>query len=202
MTQMSLHRVIAEIKHLENTQVSLPEMVFFSPDGATRMGKTVADALAASQSRIDAELAKIERLVKLKVARNKANSITTLELCGKQVTIDEALAMKSQLHRYEFMVNELKNQTVQAVLAETRQKQDMNTAVDSQIKTLSSGNNKPSELAIKAIRDSVQMMYPGKVFKAQNIGRIEALEEMIKEMTLELDYRLSEVNASTVVEID
>lgn len=202
MTQMSLHRIIAEIKHLEEKGVALPHVAFFSVDAKNLGSKTVETVLAEGQAAIDSELSKIDRLVKLKVARNKANSITTLKLGSKEVTIDEALAIKSQLSRYQHMVDALRSQTLQASMAENRHVQEMNSAIDRQIVSLSSGNNKPSEATIKAVTDQVKEMYPGKIFKAQNISKIEELETLISELTLELDYRLSEVNATTVVEID
>ena len=105
MTQMSLHRIIAEIKHLEEKGVALPHVAFFSVDAKNLGSKTVETVLAEGQAAIDSELSKIDRLVKLKVARNKANSTTTLKLGNKEVTIDEALANADSPTNLSWLIN-------------------------------------------------------------------------------------------------
>lgn len=199
--KLSLHRVIAEIKHLESSPVQTPNVVFFSPDGKTFQGKPVEDVLATAQGSIDAELAKADRIIKLKVARNKANATTEVVVAGKTMTIDEALATKSVMDRYRLIVGNMKILTQSATHASDAQGELKRVAVEKQIAAMTNAANKPAQAAIDALIALVESQYPGKIFAAPNLSKIEALDKFIQDMNLELDYVLSEINAKTEVEI-
>lgn len=199
--KLSLHRVIAEIKHLESSPVQTPNVVFFSPDGKTFQGKSVEDVLATAQGSIDAELAKADRIIKLKVARNKANATTEVVVAGKTMTIDEALATKSVMDRYRHIVGSMKILAQSATHAADAQSELKRIAVEKQIAAMTNAANKPAQAAIDALIALVESQYPGKIFTAPNLSKIEALDKFIQDMNLELDYVLSEINAKTEVEI-
>ena len=199
--KLSLHRVIAEIKHLEQGDVKLPQIVVFSNDGNTVSGKDIETVLKDAQGSIDSELAKAERLIALKVARNKANSETQIVVAGKTMTIDQALATKSVLTRYDAMLQQLRIQSVVAQQGFNRQQEEKRLAVEKQIASITTASNKPAQSMIDSLMILVEQQYPGKIVSAPNLSKLEALEKFVSDIRLELDYVLSEANAKTEVEI-
>ena len=201
MSQMSLHRIIAEIKAIETKLTMLPNVAFvyqaLNADEATH-----AEHVTKSQSSYDSTVAAITNLATLKSARNKANSLTTVTIGGKQMTIDEALAQKAALVHKQTLIRSLQTQFTNGQRALDASQQQIEARVAQQLASMFTGTRKASDEEVKVIRSSVEGAQKIKLLHAENLkANLEALTKEVADFQTEVDYVLSEANALTVVEV-
>lgn len=201
---LTLTRLLSEIKTTEERLMKLPVIVGVSPNSTGRVSEeneNVEEFKKTSQSRFDTWSALAERLVKLRAARNKANATTFVTVCGKSVTMDEAIVMKSLLNLQKQAVEGFKKQIGLVETYVTRADNEVKAAVDKSI-AQSIASQTLTEEQTKLFQD----MYQKSLGKSMVIGEsvkvgIKKLEDHITSFSAEIDYVLSEANSTTKVEI-
>lgn len=199
--KMSLHRIIAEIKAIEEFLTTIPSQQFVT----VQKGVDTEESLKAkqqAQSDFDKVLAKTSNLAKLKAARNKANSDVIVTIAGKQYTIDEALARKANLQHESSLLSHLKNQYTRANTQVVQANNQLDVSINNTITQIVSGRQAAPE-ELQAIRETTEKSQKQKVLTFDGFDtKIKNLEDEIKKFSLEVDYSLSEANATNFVEID
>ena len=201
---LSLTRLLSEIKTTEERIMKLPVIVGVAANSTDRVSdenESVDEFKKTSQSRFDSWYALSERLVRLRTARNKANATTMVTVCGKTITMDEAIAMKSLLNLQKQAVEGFKKQIGLVETFVTRADSDVKAAVDKAVT-----NSIATGALTKEQTDLFQDMYQKSLGKSMVIGEsvkagIKKLEDHITSFSAEIDYVLSEANSTTKVEI-
>ena len=201
---LSLTRLLSEIKTTEERIMKLPVIVGVAANSTDRVAEeneSVEEFKKTSQSRFDTWMSLSERLVKLRAARNKANATTYVTVCGKSVTMDEAIVMKSLLNLQKQALEGFKKQIGMVENVVTRADNEVKVAVDKAV-AQSIASQTLTEDQSKLFND----MYKKSLGKSMVIGEsvkagIKKLEDHITSFSAEIDYVLSEANSTTKVEI-
>ena len=201
---LSLTRLLSEIKTTEERIMKLPVIVGVAANSTDRVAEeneSVEEFKKTSQSRFDTWMSLSERLVKLRAARNKANATTYVTVCGKSVTMDEAIVMKSLLNLQKQALEGFKKQIGLVETYVTRADNEVKVAVDKAV-AQSIASQTLTEDQSKLFND----MYKKSLGKSMAIGEsvkagIKKLEDHITSFSAEIDYVLSEANSTTKVEI-
>ena len=201
---LSLTRLLSEIKTTEERLMRLPVIVGVGTNSSGRVAEeneTIDEFKKTSQSRFDSWFALSERLVKLRAARNKANSTTMVTVCGKSITMDEAIMMKALLNLQKQAVEGFKKQIGVVENLTTRADNEVKSAVDKAV-AQSIASQTLTEEQTKMFQD----MYQKSLGKSMVIGEsvkvgIKKLEDHITSFSAEIDYVLSEANSTTKVEV-
>ena len=201
---LSLTRLLSEIKTTEERIMKLPVIVGVAANSIDRVAEeneSVEEFKKTSQSRFDTWMSLSERLVKLRAARNKANATTYVTVCGKSVTMDEAIVMKSLLNLQKQALEGFKKQIGMVENFVTRADNEVKVAVDKAV-AQSIASQTLTEDQSKLFND----MYKKSLGKSMVIGEsvkagIKKLEDHITSFSAEIDYVLSEANSTTKVEI-
>ncbi len=199
---MTLHRVIAEIKAIEEfLSQSTPEFV------AIQKGKASAADIekfrVAAQSTFDKTVAKIANLAVLKSVRNKANATTVVTIAGKVYTIDEAIARKTNLQHERQLLMHLKTQFTRATQSVEQNNQQLEAKLQQQLTTVFAASKEAIDPeAIKTIREATESQQKWGVATFNGFESVVAkLEADIERFSVEVDYTLSEINATTTVDV-
>ncbi len=201
---LTLTRLLSEIKTTEERLMKLPVIIGVVANSTGRVAEeneTSEEFKKTSQSRFDSWFALSERLVKLRAARNKANATTMVTVCGKTVTMDEAITMKSLLNLQKQAVEGFKKQIGMVETFTTRADNEVKAAVDKAV-AQSIASQTLTEEQTKMFQD----MYQKSLGKTAVIGEsvkagLKKLEDHITSFSAEIDYVLSEANSTTRVEV-
>ncbi len=120
--------------------------------------------------------------LRIKLAIDKANLFTTINIGGKQMTIQEALIYRRDVHQY---VQSLNNQYGRAVMTAQQ-------AVDQYNRGLNTESM--DEATIRAVMADVLYLVPRE--------RINEVNKFLVEFMTELDGTLNEVNAITEIVVE
>lgn len=206
MQKISIHRALTLIK---NTEGSLPSLINSSTYVGVVQGvnekipvnkvyKTYDQLVSMLQSSFDKTTASFDNIVKLKLAIQKSNLETKVIFFDKEVSITELLAIKSTLtHRRQF-INALKNQVKKASEVIHAEKQRIDSAFKFGDSTTSQVFKEQSQVLY-----DLQGLHLTTGVKNVNIAEfIEKMEAECNYLDQELDYKLSESNIITMIEVD
>lgn len=204
-TTMSLHRVIAEIKNLEAKlgTIGTSNFVVSLVDGKSDVqAAAIADATRESQKEFDKHVSAFKNLASLKSARNLANSIVKVTIDGKEMTIDQALSMKASIPHREMLLAHLQAQFQRAQARVDQVAAQIDVKINQQIAAMSAGSKQVSAEALKVIRDGVEKDQKLVVVHAAGLkDTIEKMKGEIERFNVEVDYVLSEANATNTVKV-
>lgn len=202
MEQVSLHRVIAEIKNLEVklSQTQQVVAVASKKDGLVNM--TNEQFESKSQGAVDQFVANVDRLQKLKVARNLANATNQITISGQQMTLDAAIARKATAHFTRGFVDMIKQQINMATAQVTAASNEVERKIEAQVQAIGGSTKKVSDEELKAIRAMIEKSTGKEMVMGKNVKAfIESASEELDKFLLEVDFALSEANASIKVEV-
>lgn len=200
---MSLHRVIAEIKaaeaKLQHHVISGTNFVFTIPTDAAA---DIEEGKRLSQSNFDKIESLLSNLAVLKAARNLKNATTDVTVAGVTMTIDMALAKKAaNIHRLNFL-NVLRSQMNAGKVKVDQVQAQIEMKIGQQVATASAGTKKASEEEIKVFRSMAERNTKLEVvtFEAMK-AKIDEMAAALEAFATEVDYVLSEANATTKVDV-
>lgn len=199
---MSLHRIIAEIKAAEAKlqQLGSSSFVFTVPvdnEADTAEGKKL------SQSNFDKIAGLLTNLAVLKAARNRLNAVTKVTIAGNEMTIDEALAKKSaNVYELNFL-NALRSQMVGGKQRVDAVQAQIEAKIGQQVTAASAGTKKATDEEIKVFRAMAERNTKIEVVTFDGLkGKIDEMAKSLEQFATEVDYVLSEANATTKVDVD
>lgn len=146
------------------------------------------------------------RLLEIKTKIDISNSKTIIEICGRKMTIQEALVMKSMIDLKEQLLENLKSYQYNARREYEKALDENQKRVDKMVSetTASMGNSpaKPDPDTEKKALESVESLYKVEFVDPGKLGdRIENLKKEIEDFKSNIDYALSESNSTTFIDI-
>lgn len=211
MTKMTLTRLLSEIKTTEEQINNFPIIAGVGSKKTKRVDAEympIEDFEKESQSRFDKWFALQTKLITLKAARNKANTTTMVTVRGETMSMDTAVAKKALLPIQQAALTQLKNQIAMADRQVQKADADVQTAVEKSTNTAAATGGSSNQLVVSTEQIEVfKAMYDSSLGKTLVIGSniksaLTNLETYIAEFTAEIDYVLSEANATTTVEVE
>lgn len=202
VTNMSLHRIIAEIKAAEEKLQAIPRSVFvFTVPVDDQVN--IDEGKRQSQSAYDSVAALLSNLATLKAARNKVNAVTEITIAGKKMTIDQALAKKSANVFQLSFLNTLRTQ-MNAGKAQVDQIQAaIENKIAQQVAAASTGTKKASEDEIAVFRRLAERNTKKEVVVFDGLkANVDKMAADLEQFNIEVDYVLSEANATTKVDVE
>lgn len=211
MTQetISLTRALTEVKHIRQW---LDENVGFQPIGiAIESGSKVLDSAQSPkdlektiQSDYDTYIAKLGRLRKLRSAIIKANASTMVTVGAETMCIMEAVDLKSTIQYEINLLQHLKEtytRVVEKVSSANALAENELTKQIHSVESSPSFTNEVKEGQVTLLRLQ-QNTRKREILDPLNIvERIKKLEKRISDINVNIDYALSEVNATTLIEV-
>lgn len=199
--QMSIHRVIAEIKATEQKLQTLNANPFVFTVPVDAVADT-AEGKRLSQANYDSVAALLTKLAVLKAARNLANATTKVTIAGVEMTVDEALAKKSA-NVYELtFLNTLRAQMTAGKQRVDQVQAQIETKIGQQVSAASSGTKKATDDEIAVFRSMAERNTKIALVHFDGLtAQIEQRAKALEQFTTEVDYILSESNAVTKVEV-
>lgn len=211
--KISVTRAITQLKTLKNQiKKQTSEADYFGVQKGTKLTYPSSaikpeDFEKETLSEVQSIEALIRRAQEIKFAIDRSNFVTKIKIGGKEVTVTEALAMKSLIDLKKNFYNELmlkynyaKNAVEQAERDNQKKIDDMVSAEMQREKekyTISEKENiiKRHTETVEAT-NKITLLDPAKCQE-----KIKSLKEELDTFGMELDYALSESNATTLIEI-
>ena len=208
--KMTIHRGLAELKLIDakiEKAISLIEPTGTKQkdklvNGLVKESDFITDAKAKYQSVNDL----IERKTKIKTAIVNANSETVVSIGGKEMTIAEAINFKRVIELKKLLISTIKRKHESAKGRFITENEKVNNVALENAKIMigKQGDDKvkPTDEDVKAIvdpfvkRNEFHLIDP---LDAEKL--IEKLQNEVDEFEAEVDAVLSEINATTIIEI-
>lgn len=201
MSKLSLHRVIAEIKHLEEKMKIAQAVVGLASKKDGIVG-TVSKEVFQSESQgvVDQFVANLNRLRKLKSVRNIANATTKVVINGREMTIDEAIIHKVTAEYIRVFINSIKHQLNTAAVEVNKASLEVENKIEAQVAVIGGSTKKVSDEELKNIRALFERSTGKEIVIGKNVESfVKTASDELENFLVEVDYALSEINASTYV---
>lgn len=204
MTQISVTRALAQVKALNDRieRATGQAFVTITTGGKHASGTPVQEIAATLQSNLQSVTGLISQRNALKSAIVRSNAVTTVIIAGKERTVAEAIERKTSIAIEEALVRSLKAQLGHATAQVERANVQVASRLDALIQTAVGKDRKVDDADIKAITGPFEAQNSSAVLdpsKLQNV--IDAMQAEIDEFLLEVDFALSEVNATTKIDV-
>lgn len=203
MVKMSITRALAKVKLLESQlgkqfsgfDVSIDGKLKYFPNFTTEQFEK--EALAG----LDSFNSLFENRLKIKSAIAKANIDTKLKLEGKEYSIIELIDLKTsssyKLNAFNGLINNY-NKCLKDIEA---QKIRVDNEVSKQVETSNANKSQISKDLVTTLTESYSKMWLGKIV-GLDINKIVSEKEKLENLLSEIDMVLSEINASTEIEVE
>lgn len=203
---MSLHRVMAEIKSIEEKLALVAKHNFVSVvKGESRDDAATAVRLqfiTDAKSALDKSVNMIKNLASLKSARNKANASLTVVINGKAITIDEALAQKAAIIHKNNLIEAIVSQLVLAQRQGLQAEQEIEVKVAAQLVAMFNNTRKATEDELTVIRNGFERSLKPIVLAPEGLKTtLDNMKNDVDEFVKEIDFVLSEANALNKIDV-
>lgn len=196
-TTITITRALTELKTLDKRIAkAIDSGTFVSYEGQFHKPSEQSKSAKASYQSITDLL---ERRKKIKSLIVMSNAQTEVTVCGKIMTIAEAIETKSSIRHLENLMNRLKYQYADA----TKSVEHINDKVrrDLENKTELKGE-KDSNIDIIEFSNKYMDMHGVKLYDPINIqSKIKGLEDYITNFNSEIDFVLTEKNSTTFIKV-
>lgn len=208
---MSVTRALVELKRLnERITTAIQSGKFVSRTIGKETYKKVAgtvDTVAETTRRIQASFDTVDALIlnreKIKSAIVMSNATTKVTILKREVTVAEAIELKSTIGFRELYLQCLRQQLVNETTLVEKSNVLMETAIEVSLNTVySSEKGKVDADTLKMISDPQKNQKESALLDPAKIqDRIDKLTSEISDLTSELDFTLSESNAKTLITV-
>ncbi len=199
MSTISITRALTELKTLDKRiQKSIESGTFVSYQGQFYTPSPYSkNAQTSYQSVMDL----LEHRKMLKSTIIMSNAKTMVTICGKYMTVAEAIETKSSIKHYKNLLATMKKQYAEA----NRNVESINHKARTELenKTSRSGENKDeNKMDLVEFSKKYMEMHGVKLYDPLGINnRIEKVEKYIREFEDEIDYVLAEKNSVTMIKV-
>lgn len=211
MEKMTIHRALAELKTIDDRIEKATLSI--EPTGLMQQGKLVNgfyqkdDFETKAKAAYQSVVALITRKQKLKSAIVAANAVTKVKIAGKELTIAEAINHKTVIAMSKNLIAILdkKHGTAKAKVTTENEKIRSIALENAKIMLGKQGDSKvnPNDDDVKNImdpfikRNEFHLVDP---LKADEL--MEKLNADVQNFVMEVDAVLSEINATTFIEVE
>lgn len=198
MSKISITRALVELKTLDSRiQKKIDTSVFVTFKGQFHQPvEGIKDAASNFQSVNDL----IERRKKIKSAIVSSNASTKITICGQEMTIAEAIETKSSIKHKKNLLAVLKSQYGNAVA----NIESVNARVRKEIehKSTRDGDKDKQQMSLEDFSKMYVNLHGVELFDPIKVSqKVEQLEQFIVQFEQEIDYLLSEKNATTFIDV-
>lgn len=206
--KISIHRGLAELKLL-NSRIhkSINDL---GPIGMCKLSQDkiigTTDNKKEFEEKAKSAYNSIKDLIirrdKIKRAIVLSNAMTTVMISGIEYTVAEAIEKKESIEYTKNLLDKLKNHKRNITNAFTLEMQNMEHNLEEQIKIISGNAKEQNVEYIKAFSEGYKKRNGYEIVDPLEIDKeIEKLEKYVDDFESEVDAVLSEINATTFIEI-
>lgn len=202
MTEISITRALAQVKALNDRIARATSVAFVTTTvgGKHASGKPAQEVGEQLKSNLQSVQALIEQRKAIKSAIVRSNAVTNVVIAGVTQTVAEAIERKSSIALEQTLLQQLRVQQAQAVSAVERTNVAVAARLDDLIKTAVGKDRQVTAADLAAITTPFEAQNKAEVLDPSDITRvIEQLTTNIDAFLLEVDFALSEVNATTKI---
>lgn len=204
MTQISVTRALAQVKSLNDRIQRATAQAFISntTGGKHPSGKPTQEVGEILKANLQSVQDLIKQRKALKAAIVRSNAVTNVTIAGVVQTVAEAIERKSSIVLEQTLLNTLRQQQSQQVALVERTNVAVQARLDTLIQTAVGKDRKVDEAELKAITGPFEAQNKAEVLDPSDVTKvIDALAADIDAFLLEVDFALSEVNATTQVTV-
>jgi hypothetical protein len=144
----------------------------------------------------------IKRRDQIKNAIVLSNATTMVEIAGTKMTVSQAIEFKNTINYKSAMLATLKHQRQMVVVEVDAHRQKVQNKVDDNIRIICGKDAKPDAATLKMVTDGITAGDPIDVYDPLNIDKvIDGLEKEIEDFKANVDFVLSESNATTLINV-
>ena len=209
-TTISITRALVELKRLDSKiQNTAVNSVFVSYAVGQGMHKKVSNSTPEKlEQQIKADFQSLEQLSinrqKLKSAIVMSNATTTVDFQGKQISVAEAIELKSTVKSKRDILAAMQRQFVTTVNSIAALNQKLEASIEAALTTVyGNEKGKVDESMYLSVAKPQKEQKEAMLVDPCNIqAKIKALQEEIEVLETEVDFLLSESNARTTITVD
>lgn len=206
--RMSITRALTELKTLDDriakAIVSAPMIGVVKGDKETptdRAYKTKGEMVQSIESGMQSINALMTRKSAIKRATILANATTMVKIGQKEMTIAEAIEAKREIPHKETLLRQMMNKLTSATMVVDREMASIDQQHERMVTNMGEKVTNAQELA-ETVRKTLLANHEPKLLDPLGLSdTIKKLGEEIDEIKLNVDFALSEINASTEIEV-
>lgn len=204
VVNMSVHRGLSELKLYANKIASLNSGSFVVANKQTNKtigGRSIEDVNNLIKGNFDSMVALIENRKRIKDAIVKSNAMTNVSVNGKVMTVAEAIERKASIEFERTFLRILQNQFSQQNNIVDQQNLQLPTKLESFLQ--STLGEKRDVATVKDLTKTFEDNNKYVLIDPNHIqDYIQKLEKNIDEFVSQVDYTLSESNATTFFDVE
>lgn len=210
--KISITRALVELKRLDQriAQATISGLFVTRTQGANQ-NKKLVDTQGTTQQFAEnakANLQSVLDLIKnretLKSLIVESNAKTKVKVLGREISVAAAIDLKQTVLARESLYNVITRQSASALQSVTAENSRLQTKIEGMInQMLGSDKTKVDVEASTQITKAQEAIYAQEVFDPINAPEVlKKLKDEIDQIKSELDFILSESNASTQIDVD
>lgn len=209
--KISVTRALAELKRLDKEFSTIidnsPYIAIQVGEGDQAVGPNnipVAECVKAIQSAWD-QIAQIQKTrSSLKAAIVKSNATVTVTVGGREMTVAEAIELKSTISAQKAMLSNMKRAYSLAQTAQNDHNKKVEEKIDNLLRTMYGADRSKIDASnYDAVAKPQWAKAKASLIDPLKLAdQIKAKEKYIEELATEVDYTLSEINARTDIEYE
>lgn len=204
VVNMSVHRGLSELKLYANKIASLNSGTFVVANKQSNKiigGRSIEDVNNLIKGNFDSMVALIENRKRIKDAIVKSNASTNITIAGKIMTVAEAIERKASIEFERNFLRILQNQFSQQNNIVELQNSQLPTKLESFLQ--STLGEKRDVATVKDLTKTFEDNNKFVLIDPNHIqDYIQALDKSINEFASQVDYTLSESNATTFFDVE
>lgn len=213
---ISITRALVELKRYEQRIAQALNNGTFSAVSFGEGGKTrvesinrmkVPGTVKEVEELIAASFQSVNRLIlnrqALKAAIVKSNATTVMNFMGREITVAEAIEVKSSVNQLRMAHATISNQVTMAMSTVSTAEAKLAATIENLTAQALGGSGKVDAVAQEAISKVQYATHrPAVIGHEYAQNNLESLQNTISAINAELDFSLSEVNAKTLIEVE
>lgn len=144
----------------------------------------------------------IKRRDQIKNAIVLSNATTMVEIAGNKMTVSQAIEFKNTIAYKTEILASMKKQRQTVIIEVDAHRQRVQTKVDENVRIICGKDAKPDAATLKMVSDGIATGDPIDVYDPLNLDKvIDSMEREIEDFKANVDFVLSESNATTLIEV-
>lgn len=207
MTRISVTRALSQLKVLDKR---ITKAISECQPAAVIVGKNLPNGMATEadlKKTLQANLDRPRDLIKHRAALKRAivmsNATTKVTVAGQEMTVAEAIEMKASIEKQKDLQDMLKQYMTQANHQHKRLYEQASERADKTAEAVLGGDSDKKGDDYKGFVEKYMETNGPRLVKPDSLDSvIENLDDSITKFEHEVDYVLSEINATTFIEVD
>ena len=131
-----------------------------------------------------------------------SNATTMVEIAGNKMTVSQAIEFKNTIAYKTEILASMKKQRQTVIIEVDAHRQRVQTKVDENVRIICGKDAKPEAATLKMVSDGIATGDPIDVYDPLNLDKvIDSMEREIEDFKANVDFVLSESNATTLIEV-